>query len=351
MATARIIHGQRVEYEFVYAVCHRIGIKDIKINPKRKYDPLLPTLIVEHRIADVIYTSAPFFRSDELYGIDPRYAVTVSHKEFHRLRRGWPWMDLFFWVEWTQPVATVGRKKYQVLPMAGVWRTSHKQMRQLIAQKKARLYMPHGKQSGMYVFDLNDFECLEQVDTPIPVDLCFLDLETSGFSIKKGATMLAIGAVLRSGPEFYSLVRPTETQWWAANRKALETNGLTWEQMREAPILPAARHKFIEFLKKHNIRRGYALFVGQYPHFDMRYLKHTMRMHLDNIDAPIYKPLDIRGLYRMLANWGRVPQLEYYSGHEISKALGVQEEPLPHNALEGARAAMRNFNALDLLMG
>ena len=41
--------------------------------------------------------------------------------------------------------------------------------------------------------------------------------------------------------------------------------------------------------------------------------------------------------------------MHYQNTHNIAKQLGVPEEPKPHQAIEGARALKRNYEALRKL--
>lgn len=177
--------------------------------------------------------------------------------------------------------------------------------------------------------------------------LCFIDIETSGLE-PPDAVILSIGAIA-DGEEFYVVIRPTEEEWQRASPKALEVNGMTWEDVSQGISLSDAKWQLLQFLLKHNIDED-ANFVGQNPRFDMKFLSFYMGAELDFVGAPIGKPVDIRELYkRFLVRHELAPILEYYSGKNIANTLGVPEEPEPHNALEGARVVARNYLAIKKL--
>jgi DNA polymerase III epsilon subunit-like protein len=187
-----------------------------------------------------------------------------------------------------------------------------------------------------------------------------IDLETSGLDYNTGAVILSMGATvdvkLKKGEtemvvdEFYALVRPTEAQWKQASPKALEVNGLTWDVLqKDGKPLPDVCEDFLRWCVDHHVARGKASLVGQNPNFDMGFLRRFMGAELDFIGFPWDDLFDVRDLYSILANRGKLPILKYRSGENIANALGVEPEPAIHNALEGAKVVRRNYAALVAL--
>lgn len=185
----------------------------------------------------------------------------------------------------------------------------------------------------------------------------FLDIETSGLKPppEGDAVILSIGAVAEVGgnkserefSEFYALICPTKTQWELAAQEALQVNGLTWETLQaEGKPFSEVREEFLRWAMENRLSGGNVVLVGQNPRFDLGFLQCYMGAELRFIGFPLGEPIDIRDLYSILVNRKVMPYLKKRDGHSISKALGVLEEPWPHNALEGARAVQRNYSAM-----
>lgn len=187
--------------------------------------------------------------------------------------------------------------------------------------------------------------------------LLFVDLETSGLEPMEGHVILAIGAVVEVPgkghegelDEFNIYIKPTESQWKMASPQALEVNGLTWDYLQEHGVpFEEAQREFVSWLVKNKVDNSRVIYVGQNPSFDLKFLGYWMGTELEFLGFPreAEEVFDIRQLYSILASRKVVPFLKKRSGHEISKALGVEEEPIPHQAIEGARVVKRNYDKI-----
>jgi DNA polymerase III epsilon subunit-like protein len=183
----------------------------------------------------------------------------------------------------------------------------------------------------------------------------YVDLETTGLEPSKGAVILSIGAIGEVGhnkadpglQEFYGVVCPTEQQWRNAAPEALKLNGFTLEQLKaEGRPFADVRDDFIRWLYVNRIIDRTHQYVGQSPQFDLKFLNYFMGAELAAFDFPLSPPLDVRDLYSILVNRKLAPRLEYRSGENIAKALGVPPEPAVHNALEGAKVVRRNYQKI-----
>lgn len=177
----------------------------------------------------------------------------------------------------------------------------------------------------------------------------FLDIETTGLEPSEGAVILSVGFVLNKGEQaFEATLKPTTEEWNKANPKALEVNGMTWEYLQEHGVsLDAAKDLIVNYLLDNHVLKGDAIFVGQNPGFDIKFLRHYMGAELEWIGAPLDDVLDNIYLFKSLCKVD--PELKKqrkFNTHAMSQALGVPEEPEVHNALEGAKAAMRNYWAI-----
>lgn len=187
------------------------------------------------------------------------------------------------------------------------------------------------------------------------VKKCFIDLETTGLdpwiddpeSNKKGV-ILSAGFVLETGEEFQVVITPTIEEWGFASPKALEVNGMEWDYLKENGVLfQDAVSEIISWLKENNVTDEEWIFMAQNSSFDKKFLLHFMDEWLQFVNAP-KTWVDFIPIFK---NLGRKLGLitKYQNSHHISRELGVPEEPKPHEAIEGAKALKRNYDALKLL--
>ena len=183
---------------------------------------------------------------------------------------------------------------------------------------------------------------------------CFVDLETTGLNPWKNnadkndkGVILSAGFVLETGAELEVIITPTIEEWGHASPQALQVNGMTWDFLKAEgePFEDAAR-RIIEWLVE-NINSEEWVFYAQNAPFDKKFLLHFLGDWLTFIDTPTVW-IDLIPIYK---NVGRKLGLNvhYQNTHHISKQLGVPEEPKPHQAIEGARALKRNYDALRKL--
>jgi hypothetical protein len=137
------------------------------INPAKAADVYAPDLIVEGHLADLKCQRTPFFKAQELYGIDPQFAVTFNTNDFERYRDAYPSLDIYFWISWQRTEMTIRGESYSVKPMAGVWRASFPAIRRRIQEQRVgahaylhRLFDTQGNAKSSFVFDLRQFEFL-----------------------------------------------------------------------------------------------------------------------------------------------------------------------------------------------
>lgn len=192
----------------------------------------------------------------------------------------------------------------------------------------------------------------------------FVDIETSGLKPEEDAVPLAIGAVAElkgkklagQVSEFYGVILPTPEQWAAASPDALAINGLTWEYLCEhGKPLQRVVEDFAQWVFENKVTATSHVHVGQNPTFDLNFLKYFMQAELEFVGYPLYgECVDNRDLYGILESRRVMPYLAREEGGRtsgrISTVLGLKPEPFPHNALEGAWAAQRNFNQLYKLV-
>lgn len=184
---------------------------------------------------------------------------------------------------------------------------------------------------------------------------CFVDLETTGLNPWRDnanendkGVILSAGFVLETGPELEVIITPTIEEWGHASPQALQVNGMTWDFLKEnGMIWEDAAREILWWLADYKVTGNEWVFYAQNAPFDKKFLLHFLGEWLEFIDVPTVWT-DFIPIYK---NVGRKLGLNvhYQNTHHISKQLGVPEEPKPHQAIEGARALKRNYEALRKL--
>jgi DNA polymerase III epsilon subunit-like protein len=183
---------------------------------------------------------------------------------------------------------------------------------------------------------------------------CFVDLETTGLEpwnddpedLKHKGVVLSAGFILDSGEELEVIIMPTLEEWGYASPKALEYNGMDWDFLKENGMeRKHAIKEIFDWLYDNQVRKEKDyVFFAQNSKFDKKFLLHLMADWLIFMGAPD-EWIDMIPIFKLI---GKALGLNtyYQNSHHISKELGVPEEPKPHQAIEGARAVKRNFEAL-----
>jgi len=179
----------------------------------------------------------------------------------------------------------------------------------------------------------------------------FLDIETTGLDPNNGHVILSIGVIVENTKtlakrakaaysEFYVEILPTSVEWSAADPRALQTNGFTYEHLQKNGVsFGDAVASLAEFLVEHQATGTKVEVIGQKPGFDMGFLRRYMGDAMSFIGFPTTDPIDTIDLYGILENRDMVEILRSHSLRNLAIALGIVPEPNPHNALMGARTA------------
>lgn len=340
----RVLHLVK-RYLFARWISYRLGLNCQVLRTIERKEQELP-LRVNDKPADLSYYSKPQVDVFARYGVDNQFSVILPgsviqwyapsiHKQ----------LDLYYWLEYPRLQRIVNGKVVDVREMFAVFRISYTRLQTLLQQHE--LPETRLKKYTNYILDLRKHaELLELYWGTLRPDFVYLDLETSGLSVDRGAVVLSIGLVTSQGKEFYSLVRPTMEQMEQSSESTMKSNGLTWEELKDAPDMDQVGSKLIRFCESQHIEYGKAVLVGQNPHFDRRFLQRYFHPWLIPRRVPLDALLDVRWLYRLLMNNELLPKLETCHGQDIAKALGVEVEPWPHQALQGAYQAQRNFQSM-----
>jgi len=98
------------------------------INPEKQKNKYAPDLLHVKckRLGDLKFQGTPFFRSRELCGIDPTYAVVFNEKDRIRYSINYPNLLIYFWINWEVISFISSNKNISVTPLCGVWGTYFK---------------------------------------------------------------------------------------------------------------------------------------------------------------------------------------------------------------------------------
>lgn len=163
-------------------------------------------------------------------------------------------------------------------------------------------------------------------------DFIVIDVETTGL-IPGKFQIVSIGAVdSRNGEEFYKECSIFQTD--EISESALSINGFTEDQIRDINK-PNPIDIFKEFLQwcegRPKLLAGHN--IGS---FDIQFLKFLN----NSIDEESRKKWKFGYHYLDLHSMAFLHFGESLSHRKIAQRLGLPEEPIPHNALSGARSEM-----------
>lgn len=183
------------------------------------------------------------------------------------------------------------------------------------------------------------------MQTAIPESFVVVDLETTGLHPEQ-CSILSIGAVVpATGEEFYAECRARDHA--RVEPDALRLNGCTFERVHDARLSPPA-----EIVKRFAAwcdARGLRLLGGMNPRFDLDFLKAEWNREQQGWFPLTHRTVDLHTL-----GWARGLRLHFPGGlpgsglatDAIYASFGLPTEPMPHNALTGARCEAVAFKLL-----
>jgi len=108
-------YGDDAERHFVAGRLFDLGLGG-HINPEKKINPYVHDMFVQFP-SDLKTVRTPLFKSMELYGIDPQYAVTFNHKDAERYKELYPNIVVIFDIWWKNCASNIGGQDYAVKDM------------------------------------------------------------------------------------------------------------------------------------------------------------------------------------------------------------------------------------------
>lgn len=151
--------GEKIEEVFVNKYGKQL---DLVINPAKVNNPYAPDLLKSNEfIGDLKTQNTPFFKANDLYGIDPTYAVVFNRKDAERYWRQYKEIIIYFWVEWHSVRFEMGSTIKEVEFLNGVWSIPFVELVELLKVAPEHMYQQRvndtkGNAKGSFVLDIRN---------------------------------------------------------------------------------------------------------------------------------------------------------------------------------------------------
>lgn len=182
--------------------------------------------------------------------------------------------------------------------------------------------------------------------------LILLDTETNGLDpFTHHVLEIAIKVVDASTgdivDEYESKIQLTEEEWASSQKSSLHINGFTKEMLEGAPSKATVRQEIIDFFKKNTLRRGKAVFLCQNPSFDRVFFSKVIETSEQELRMYPYHWLDLASMFWALQlKEHKAPWDVGLSKNKIAAHFNLEEEGIPHKAMNGANHLLLCYNAL-----
>lgn len=182
--------------------------------------------------------------------------------------------------------------------------------------------------------------------------MIIVDTETTGLYPEKNS-IVSIGALDFCNPENWFYIECGVWNGAEFDEYSLKINGFTKEQIKNCPIsLETAIDNFLGWVKKIQIESDYDItLAGENPWFDINFLKNSAERYklewffshraIDLHSISVNKHLDKN--LKIPLNKNKYSNLKL---DETLKFVGIPEEPMPHNALTGAKVEAEAFSRI-----
>lgn len=186
----------------------------------------------------------------------------------------------------------------------------------------------------------------------LPSNFVVIDIETSGLDIEKHG-ILEIAAVSPQVPKPFEMRVRLEARY-EADPDALAVNGFEMAAIPDGFSLQYALSLLLDWLRG-NLPEGCDkwIFGNKNPQFDReRLLKACEHVGMDDTKEGLAKLLSRRtiDLHGWAYRWGMRAGVDMsapgFNTDQLYSALGIEPEPRPHRALQGAKHALKAFEIL-----
>jgi hypothetical protein len=160
-------YGDATERQFVAGRLFDLELGG-HINPQKKSNPYTHDIFVQFP-SDLKSVRTPLFKSMELYGIDPQYAVTFNHKDAERYKELYPNIIVIFDVWWRDCSKEINGCIYTVQEMHATYAGFLHNIRSAIIKSGShridyarRVNDTSGNAKSSWVFDVRDLQEISQ---------------------------------------------------------------------------------------------------------------------------------------------------------------------------------------------
>jgi hypothetical protein len=136
------------------------------INLEKASNKFTHDLFVQFK-ADLKTIRTPLFKAQEMYGIDPQYAITFNLKDGERYAKLYPNIVVVFDVKWEQTTMNIGGFIYEVKPMHETYAGFLNDIRKAIMKSggkkieySKRVDDNSGNAKASWVFDVRELQRL-----------------------------------------------------------------------------------------------------------------------------------------------------------------------------------------------
>mgnify|MGYP003329122385 FL=1 len=159
-------YGEKTELAFAVGQMHQVGLPTF-LNPEKAKDKYAHDLYTIFQ-TDLKSVRTPLFKAQQLYGIDPQYAVTFNYKDGKRYKDLYPNIVVIFDVHWEDNCRMIiNGLSYSVRPMHHVFAGFLTDIREAIIKSgnhrieyARRVNDESGNAKESYVFDVRNLHRL-----------------------------------------------------------------------------------------------------------------------------------------------------------------------------------------------
>lgn len=184
----------------------------------------------------------------------------------------------------------------------------------------------------------------------------FLDIETTGLDPDmQSALEIACAIVdlhtMECIKEYSSFIRCSETEWLLhSDPKAIAVNGITFEDVKDAPQPATICEDLTELFLSYEIERHLSLIICQNPSFDRAFFAQIMPVETQIELALPYHWLDLASMHWIKVLAPTLPKegamVHSLSKDNIAQFFSLPPEEKPHRALNGVRHLIECYKKL-----
>ncbi len=160
-------YGEAVESRFCVERMYELGMSSY-MNIEKRQNKYAHDMFAVFQ-SDLKTVRTPFFKAQEMYGIDPQYAVTINQKDIERYKKLYPNIIVIFDVLWdrTNCRKELDGKVYSVEPMHKTYAGFIHDIRTAVmatgskkVEYQGRVGDTNGNAKVSYVFDVRKLQML-----------------------------------------------------------------------------------------------------------------------------------------------------------------------------------------------